>query len=129
MALSRSVSSVGQIVLALVGADGVEQRFNASPRRLDRPRCGFSQELFQLGEDPFDGVQVWAIGWQEREPGADGADRFARGRPFVAAEIVHDHDVAGLQGRNEELLDKNGKAWSLIGWPTGDRPRKGPCSS
>ena len=37
--------------------------------------------------------------------GAPGGDGLAHGLAFVTAEIVHDHDVAGLKRRGEAALD------------------------
>lgn len=47
--------------------------------------------------------------------GTDGADRGADGLALVAAEIIHDHDVAGLEGRHEELPDVGEKAAAVDG--------------
>jgi hypothetical protein len=43
-----------------------------------------------VGEDLFDRIEVWAIGRQEDEMGAGGADRFAGRMALVAAEVVED---------------------------------------
>jgi hypothetical protein len=67
--------------------------------------AAFFEERLELGEELLDRVEVGAVGRQEEQLGAGLADCLAHGAPFVAAEIVHDDDVAGLQGGNEELLD------------------------
>src|SRR5205085_1488663 len=61
--------------------------------------------MFELGEDLLDGIEIGAIGRQEEELGAGGADGAADERALVAAEIIHDDDVAWLEGGQEELLD------------------------
>ena len=58
----------------------------------------------------------WAVGRQEQEPGADAAYGLAHGLPFVAAEIVHDDDVAGRERWHQELLDIGGEELAV------DRP-------
>ena len=35
----------------------------------------------------------------------DLADRLSHGLPFVTAKVVHDHDIAWLECRDEDLLD------------------------
>lgn len=47
---------------------------------------------------------------------ASGADRLADGESLVAAEIIHDHDVAGCQRRHQHLLDPGQEALAI------DRP-------
>ena len=66
---------------------------------------GFAHEMLELGEDLLDRVQVGAVGRQEQQPGTDAANGLADGWTFVAAEIVHDNDIAGRQRRHETLLD------------------------
>lgn len=86
-----------------------EQRADALPCCFDRSGFGFSQEGFELCEDLFDGVQVWAVGRQEQEFRAGLADGLAHGLAFVAAQVVHDDDVASRERRYEELLDISGE--------------------
>jgi hypothetical protein len=71
---------------------------------------GFSHQVFQLGKDLLDRVQIGRIWRQEKELGASGSDSASDGGLFVAGQIVHDDDVAGRQGRHEALLDIVGEA-------------------
>jgi len=66
---------------------------------------GFAHEMFELGKDLFDRVEVWAVGRQEQQPGSDTADGLAYGGPFMAAQIVHDDDIARRQRGDQALLD------------------------
>ena len=77
--------------LADCGADG-----------FDGSRGGFAQQVLELGEDLLDRVQVGRVFRQEEELGAGRADELAHGFALVAAEIVHDDDVAGPKGRDAE---------------------------
>ena len=61
--------------------------------------------MLELGEDLFDGVKVWRVWRQEQQFCADAADCAADGRPFVAGEVIHDHDVARRESGHEELFD------------------------
>ncbi len=74
--------------------------------------------MLDLGEGLFDRIEVRRIGRQVPEPGAGGLDHAAQRGRLVTAEIVHDHDVAGLERWNELLLDigaeagvKSGPCW------------------
>ena len=66
--------------------------------------CG-AQEGFELGKGHFDGVEVWTVRRQEAQARADPLNRGLHLRVFVDGEIVEHHHVAGLQGRDEDLLD------------------------
>jgi hypothetical protein len=61
--------------------------------------------MFELGKGMFDWVWVGGAFWQEEQLGTGGAgepaDRFA----LVTAEVIHDHDVAGAQRRDQDLFD------------------------
>jgi len=61
--------------------------------------------VFEFGKDLLDGVQVWRVWRQEQQVRTDAADCCADGRPLVAGEVVHDHDVARRERGHEELLD------------------------
>jgi hypothetical protein len=75
-------------------------------------RC---QVLRQFARRPFgaafsawqapDRFEVRTVGRQEEKPRAHGANGPAHRMALVAAEIVHDDNVAGLERRHEEMLD------------------------
>lgn len=71
---------------------------------------GHAHPVFDLGEGLFDGVEVGAVGRQEPEPSVGGFDGGAHGFGFVAAEIVHDDDVAGFKCSDELLFNIGEKA-------------------
>ena len=56
-----------------------------------------------------------AVGREEEELGADTAQGGAHGAALVATEIIHNHDVAGLEGRDEELSDVGKEALTVDG--------------
>src|SRR5947209_556123 len=103
--LSRTVSCVGEVGLAFVWKEAVEQSADSLPGRVKSPLCGLAQELFELGEDLLDRVEIGAIGQEEKEPCTGSPDRGADGLAFVAAQIVENDDVASLQHGDEDLLD------------------------
>jgi hypothetical protein len=51
---------------------------------LDGSCGGLTQQVLELGEDLFDGVQVWRVFRQEEQFGASRADEFAHGRDDLA---------------------------------------------
>lgn len=65
----------------------------------------FAHQMLKLGKDLLDRIEIGAIWRQEQELGPSATDRLADGGPFVAAQIVHDDDIAGRKRRHEELLD------------------------
>jgi hypothetical protein len=74
--------------------------------------------VLELGEHLLDRVEVWTVRGQEQEPCAVTANGGADCMTFVAAEIVDDDDVAGLERGEEELLDIEMEAFAI------DRPIK-----
>jgi len=61
--------------------------------------------MLELGEHLLDGVQVWGVFRQEEEFGTGGPYGSANSLSLMTAEVVHDDNVAGSQGRDEKLLD------------------------
>lgn len=47
--------------------------------------------------------------------GASTTDRLSHGFSLVGAEVVHDNDVAGPEGRNQKLFDPRREAYSVYG--------------
>ena len=107
MHLGWRISGVLEIVGAFLGSKCAEDLTDGLADGLDGSRSCFSQQVLELGEDLFDGVQVGRVFRQEDQFGAGRADELAHDLAFVAAEIVHDHDVAGHQGGDENLRDIN----------------------
>ena len=66
---------------------------------------GFAHEMLELCEDLLDRVEVGAVGRQEQQPGTGTANGLADGGAFMAAQVVHDHDIAGRQRGHEALFD------------------------
>ena len=78
------------------------RRQTASTRSL----AGLAQQVLELGEDLLDRVEIGAVGRQEDQLARRPLRMAARtALALVAAEIVHDHDVAGLSVGSEHLLD------------------------
>lgn len=76
----------------------------------------FSEQMFELGKDLLDRVQVGWVFRQEEQFGAGGTNELAHELAFVAAEIVHDHNIAKAKCRQKNLLDISPKAHA-VDWP------------
>ena len=63
-----------------------------------------AQQVFELGEDLLDWVQVRRVFRQEEDPGSHRADQLADGFALVAAETVQDDNVTGAKRRQKNLL-------------------------
>lgn len=74
---------------------------------------GFAEEVLELSEDLFDGVQVRAVGRQEQQPCTGAADGCAHGGFLVARQVVHDDDVAGRERGHQALLYIIGEALAV----------------
>ena len=98
---SRSVESNCGIG-AEVRQTGAEDR----PKGLGGSTAGGTHEGFELREAELNGIEVWTVGRQRPERGADALDRAADARDFVRGESVGDHDVPGSQRGHEDLFDR-----------------------
>ena len=96
-------------------AEFLEQPADALPSRLDGSCRSVSQQRLELGEHMFDRIEVLTVGRQEEQLGAGCADRSTHRGSFVAAEIVHHHNVASVQARRQELRDVGQELRPLIG--------------
>jgi len=83
------------------------------PRVLDGTLLGGAHPVFDLGEGLLDGIEVGGVWRQVPEPGAGGLDEATQNGGFVAAEIVHDDDVAGSEHWDELLFDIGTEALAI----------------
>ena len=60
-----------------------------------------------------DGIEVRAIGWQVPEGGPGSLDGALDAGDLVGPEIVGNDDVAGLQGRHQDLVDVGAEALAI----------------
>ena len=88
---------------ALGRGDRVEHLTDFLPEGVDAARGGLTKQRFEFGEELFDGVQVGRIWRQIEQRGLRRRDGFFHASHLVAAEVVEDHDVPGLQGGAQKL--------------------------
>src|ERR1700744_5370078 len=82
---------------------------------IDRALLGRAHPVLDLGEGLFDRIEVGRVWRQIPEPCAGRFDQASQGSRIVAAEIVHDDDVARLKLRNENLLNIGAEAFAVDG--------------
>jgi hypothetical protein len=87
-----------------VGAvDALEQVADAVIERGDGALLGLAQVSLELGEGGLDRIEIGAVGRQVAQLGARLLDELADLVALVCGWIVHDHDVAGRQSREQAL--------------------------
>ena len=80
---------------------------------INGPGGGFAQEMFELGEEFFDRIEVGRVFREQDQPGADAPYGLSDGFPLMGAKIVHDHDVTRAQCRDELRLDIGAEAFAV----------------
>ena len=109
-----------KIVAAFVRAEVRQALAEERPeRRAAATACGANEGL-ELREAELDGIEVRAIGWQVPEGGPGSLEGALDAGDLVGPEVVGDDDVAGLQGRHQDLFDVEAGAVFVD-------PRRPPC--
>jgi len=75
------------------------------PQLVDGPDGLCAKQGFELGEGHFDGVEIGAVGRQEEDPCSSVADELFHERALVSGQVVHDDDIALVQGWSQMGLD------------------------
>jgi hypothetical protein len=94
---------MSQEVSAFMWWEGFEELGDGGLDLLEAPGVCLSQGCLELGEHLFDRVQVGTIGRRVEQLGTSRSDCSPYGRGLVAAQIVYHHEVAWLQGWDQEL--------------------------
>ena len=95
-------------------SEGVEEGIVGSSGGFSEDRrepFGFAQG--SLGECFLDGIEIGAVGREVAQGGAGGLDCLSNAVDLVGRQIVHDDDVVGSEGRNEELSDPGPEAFAV----------------
>jgi len=80
---------------------------------VDAALLGGAHPVLDLGEGLLDRIEVGRVWRQIPEPCAGRFNQPAQGSRLVAAEIVHDDDVARLKLRNQHLLHIGAEAFAV----------------
>lgn len=91
--------------MAFLLGEFAEQLTTSFPERIDGALFGAFQEPLELGKRLLNRVEVWAVGWQVDERGTRRLNRFLDADSLVAGQVIHDHDVAWVERRQQMLLD------------------------
>ena len=75
-------------------------------------RC-LAQEGFEFGEDLFDGIEVGRLGRQIAHMRARCFDGILDASDFMAGQVVHDDDLARLEGWHQKLLDPGAECLAI----------------
>ena len=102
-----------KIVAAFVRAEVRQALAEERPERLGAATASGANEGLELREAELDGIEVRAIGWQVPEGGPGSLDGALDARDLVGPEIVGNDDVAGLQGRHQDLVDVGAEALAI----------------
>ena len=88
---------------------GTEER----PERRGAATASGANEGLELREAELDGIEVRAIGWQVPEGGPGSLEGALDAGDLVGPEVVGDDDVAGVQGRHQDLVDVGAEALAI----------------
>ena len=67
--------------------------------------CGLAHEVFEFGKDLLNRVQIGAIGRQKDKARPLAPDGLAHRLALVAGKVVHDHDIAFVEGWGQLMGD------------------------
>ena len=90
---------------AFLWGEAADGGTDGGPQAVNGARGGLAQQGLELGAGILDWIEVRAVGRRLKQPRAGGLDRRPHARTPVAAEMVQDHRVAGLQPGQQDLLD------------------------
>ncbi len=85
------------------------------PEDVDGPGGVLADERLHLSEGHLDGVHVGRIRRQIEELGALGDDGLFDAGDLMGGQIVHDDDVAVLEGGAQDLCHVGSKGWAIHG--------------
>ena len=83
----------------------IESHGDFAPESCDGAGRSFAQESFEFCEDLLDGIEIGTVGRQVAQTRACCFDGIADAGDFMAGQVVHDDDLAGLEGWHQKLLD------------------------
>jgi hypothetical protein len=108
-----SISGVCEVVSTFLCGVGSEQLADGCDEGFERACRRRAHQVFQLGEDLFDRVQIGRVFGKEEQLGAGRPDRPANGFSFVAAKVIHDYEVARRERGDQHLLDIGFEAFAI----------------
>ena len=104
---------MGEVVAAFLRFEAVQQRPDPPPRRLNGAFGRVAEQGFALGEDLFNRVKVRGVGWQEAQRGPHPLKGGPPGGTLVAAQIIHNEDIARRERWQQTLFDRGQEAGTI----------------
>ena len=101
---------MGEVVAAFGRAEAVEQGAEPPPGRLNGAFGRVAEQSFELSEDLFNRGEIRGVGGEEAERSPHSLNGRPHGGPLVAAQIVHDDDIARGERRQQTLFDRGQEA-------------------
>ena len=95
---------MSKVIAAFLGAEVRQTGAEERPEGFGGSTAGGAHEGFELREAEFDGIEVRAVGWPVPECGPGGLEGPLDAGDLVGPEVVGDDDVAGVQGRHQDLV-------------------------
>ena len=92
--LGRGIASMGEVVAAFLRPEAVQHGADSPPGRLNGAFGRVAEQGFALGADLLNRVEVGGVGRQEAEGGPHPLNGGPHGGTLVAAQIVHNDDIA-----------------------------------
>ena len=102
-----------KLVAAFVRAEVRQALAEERPERLGAATASGANEGLELREAELDGIEVRAVGWPGPEGGPGSLDGALDAGDLVGPESVGNDDVAGLQGRHQDLFDGGAEALAI----------------
>ena len=102
-----------EIVAAFPWAEGRDDQPNSATEPRNRSLSCFAQMCLQFAEGLFDRVEVGRILRQITQRCSNSFDGVPNAYGLVSAKIVHDDDIATIEGRNQTLLDIRDESQSV----------------
>lgn len=96
---------MGEVVAAFLRAEAVKQGAEPPPGRLHGPFGRVTEQGFELGEDLLNRVEIGGVRRQEAQCGSHPLKGRPHGRTLVAAQVVHNDDIAWGERRQQTLFD------------------------
>ena len=94
-----------EVVFAYLRSVGRHDQPNSATEARNGSLRGFSQICLQFAERLFDRIEVGRIRRQITQFCSNSFDGVPNTRDLVRGKIVHDDDIATIQGRSQTLLD------------------------
>ena len=104
---------MGKVVAAFFRPEAVKQGAEPLPGRLHGPFGCVTEQSFELGEDLLNRVEIRGVRRQEAQRGPHPLKGRAHGGTLVAAQVVHDDDIARGERRQQTLFDIGQKAGAI----------------